>query len=98
MKNMLGLLLEDMTVKWNRARDVAQGLRTYITQVDTQLKALEANLNLRHYLVFPNTGNVDDNGGRNQYDKGGTSSVAAVNSLGPLHEQRGMERSSMPIK
>ena len=28
MKNMLGLLLEDMTVKWNGAMGVSQGLYT----------------------------------------------------------------------
>ena len=65
MKNMLGWLLEDMTVKWNGARDVAQYMRPCITQADTQLKSLEANFNTRHYLVFPNTRNVDDNGIRN---------------------------------
>ena len=57
MKNMLALLLEDMTTKWNGTRDTAQGLRASILQVDMQLKNLERNFNMRHYSMFPIMGN-----------------------------------------
>ena len=79
MKNMLGLLLEDMVIKWNGARGVSQVLRTSIIQANMQLKTLETNFNLRHYFVFPNTGNEENTHNKNQGEKGGTS-FAGVNS------------------
>ena len=30
IKNMLGLLMEDMISKWNGAKDLVQSMRTYI--------------------------------------------------------------------
>ena len=97
MKNMLGLLLEDMTVKQNGARGVSQGLCTSILQADTQLKALEANFNLRQYSMFPSTRNEENTSARNQGSKGGTSS-ATVNSLGPFHERRNFAKNTTSVK
>ena len=71
IKNMMGLLMEDTIVKWNGGRDLAQCMNTCINQTDTQLSTLEAYFNLRHYSMFPNAGNVDDDGDKDQRGKGG---------------------------
>ena len=97
MKNMLGRLLEDMTVKWNGARGVAQGLLTSILQANMQLKTLEMNFNLREYSVFPNTGNEENTGAKNQGEKGGMSS-AATNSPGPFQEQEDLAKNTTSVK
>ena len=90
--------MEDMTAKWNGARDLAQSMRTCINQTDMQLNTLEANFNLRHYSVFPSAGNVNGDGDKDQHGKGGETSTAAGYSSGMLQEHRGNTRIATPIK
>ena len=76
IKNMLGLLMEDMTTKWKGVRDLAQSMSTCLDQTNAQLNTLEANFNWRHYSVFPNAGNKEGDGNKDQREKGGDTSAA----------------------
>ena len=68
VKNMMGMLMEDLTNKWNEAMDMAQSMWTYLNQTDEHMIKLETNFNWRHYTIFCN----DDEtmGGRNTEHRG----------------------------
>lgn len=97
IKNMLALLLENMTTKWNGVWDMEHGLRASILQADMQLKNLERNFNLRKYSIFQTVDNEGNTGDKTQGVKGGTS-AAGANSHGILQEQGGLPKNLTPVK
>ena len=52
IKNMMAMLMEDLTTKWNGTRDMVQSMHTCLNQTDVQLSTLEANFKCRHYTFF----------------------------------------------
>ena len=45
IKNIMTMLMEDLTNKWNGVGDMAQIKRTYLNQTDAHLSTLENNFN-----------------------------------------------------
>ena len=45
VKNMMAMLMKDLTNKWNGVRDMAQSMCTYFNWTEEHLSTLEANFN-----------------------------------------------------
>ena len=76
IKNMMGMLMEDLTKKQSGAREVVQIMSTCLTQTNEQCHNLEANFNWQQYTIA--SGVEDMVGGGNAEMQGMVNNTSAV--------------------
>ena len=97
IKNMMGMLMEDLTNKWSGARKMVQSIRICLTRNDEKLNNLEAKFSWRHYTIARNVEEMVGCGNEEKHDMVGETLEAVENSTALEQENQDNTQLTTPV-
>ena len=88
IKNMMGMLMEDLTNKWSGAREMVRSIRICLTQNDDQLNNLEAKFSRWHYTIARNVEEMIGGGDKEKHNMVGETFTTFEKSTSPERENQ----------
>ena len=85
---MMVMLMEDLSNKWSRYREMVQSIRTCLTRTDEQLNNLEAKFSCRHYTTVWNVKEMVGGWNTEQHNMVWETYGTIENSMAPERENQ----------